>query len=450
MILICPFIINMMNLKKGSLLSLNSIIAVSLLIASCSGDKNEFTIGEEFIESGTSIQMVDTFSVRLSTVLSDSLPTSLIDTILVGNYRDNLFGRVTCNSYFEIGLPEYDGILTDDYFDSMTITLPYTGYSFGDTLKPLYLYVYRLTDEITADAQSGYLYNTSSFAHEAQPLATLIIEPRPNTYDSIEFRINDIFGEMLFDMLRLNESEIGSESAFLQFFNGLVIKADTNYNSSIVGFDASSGDVKLTLYTHRIGEFEVSVEYEFPLINVEKQFNEIEYSFYNSILSTYNFSGLAIPSDEMDNKSFTQGGVGLMTKIEFPSLNEFLLFENSAILKVELIIKPARLSYNTFSLPENIYLYNTDRHNQLGNLLYGSDGNVLTPTFEYDELFYESTSYTYDITDFIKDEMSDSYFDTEHGLIMTFSYEEYLCSLNRVVFEALNDAAMLRIYYVKY
>jgi hypothetical protein len=450
MVLICPFITNKMNFKKGRSLLLNSIITVSLLITSCSGDKNEFTIGEEFIESETSIQLVDTFSVRLSTVLSDSLPTSVIDTILVGNYRDNLFGRVTCNSYFEIGLPENDDILPDDYYDSMTITLPYTGYVYGDTLNPLCLHVYRLTEEILADAQTGYLFNTSSFEHEAEPLATLIVEPMPKTDDSLEFRISDAFGEMIFDMLRLNDSDIGSESAFLQFFKGLVIKADTNYNSSIVGFDASSGDVKLTLYTHRIGEFEETIEYEFPLINVEKQFNEIKYNFNNSILSAYDFSGNAIPSDEMDNKSFTQGGVGLMTKIEFPWLNEFLLFENSAILKVELIIKPARLSYNTFSLPENIYLYNTDRHNQLGDILYDSDGNVLTPDFENDELFYEGTSYTYNITDFIKDEMSDSYFDTEHGLIMTFSYEEYLCSLNRVVFEALDDAAMLKIYYVKY
>jgi hypothetical protein len=169
-----------------------------------------------------------------------------------------------------------------------------------------------------------------------------------------------------------------------------------------------------------------------------------------SVIRPLAHTGSAIPSTDMNDKSFTQGGIGMMTKIEFPTLNEFLLFENSFILKAELILRPAKMSYNTFELPEGIYLYNTDKHNQVGTILYDSEGNALTPVFNFDELFYEETSYTYDLTNFIKSEMSDSYFDTEHGLIVTFSYEEYLCSLKRLVFEALGDAAMLKIYYVTY
>lgn len=425
-----------------------AVFLYPLLLTSCA-DENEFTMGDEFIESETNIRLIDTFSVKLSTVLLDSLPTSTVDTLLIGNYRDNIFGRVTCNSYFEIGLPDGTEVLDADYYDSLTISLWYTGYSYGDTLNPMRISVYQLSEEIEL-RESGYLYNCSSFAHEENPLATYTFEPRPNSKDSIEFKIRDEIGQLLFDMMRSEDDDISSETLFLQFFKGLVIKADTNYNASVVGFDTETGHLKLTLYTHRIDETLQEIEYDFPVINTEQQFNQVDHDFSNSILNSYSFRGSAIPSTEMGDKAFAQGGTGIMTKIEFPTLDEFLLFEKSFLLRAELIIKPAKMSYNTFELPETIYLYNTDKHNEIGSILYNSDDEVLTPTFNFDELFYEETSYTYDLTNFIKSEMSDSYFDTEHGLIMTFAYEEYLCSLKRIVVEALDDAAMLKIYYVTY
>jgi len=424
-------------------------ILLSLFLAACSEDKTEFALGEDFIESGTSVRLIDTFSVKLSTVLIDSLPSSTVDTLLVGNYRDEIFGRVTASSYFEIGLPEGTDILDDDVFDSLTITLWYTGYSYGDTLSPMTLLVHRLTENIEP-TQSGYLYNTSSFKHEPAPLVRYTFEPRPNSKDSVEIKLNDIIGRQLFDLMRTNSDEISEEAEFVKFFNGIYITADTNYNSSIVGFDTESQHLKLVLYTHRIAETLEEIQYEFPVINTEEQFNQIEHNFGNSLLSTYSFLEGAVPSGKMNNKAFTQGGTGLMTKIEFPTLNEFLMFENSHLLRAELIIRPAKMSYNTFELPETIYLYNTDKHNQIGSILYDEEDEVLAPVFELDELFYEETSYTFDLSSFIASEMNDSYFDIEHGLIMTFSYEEYLCSLKRVVFETLDNAAMLKIYYVHY
>ena len=103
-------------------------LCIYWLCITCSDDSDNFTIGNDFLESETELRMIDTFTVKLSTVLIDSLPTSSIDSFLVGNYKDDIFGRVSCKSYFEVGLPSnISNVKKHDYFDSITISLRYTG-----------------------------------------------------------------------------------------------------------------------------------------------------------------------------------------------------------------------------------------------------------------------------------------------------------------------------------
>jgi hypothetical protein len=394
--------------------------------------------------------MTDTFHVSLSTVLTDSLPSSGIDSILLGNFEDKIFGRVTCNSYFEVGLPSNASSLgDDDLFDSLTICLRYTGYSYGDTNQLIHIQIYRLLNRIEL-AETGYLYNTSSIPHENTPIGAYFFYPKPVTGDSIEFRIDDAIGRELFTLMKTNDERMENESNFLEYFKGLSIIADTNYNGSVIGLNAETDDIVLKLYGHHSGETVEELECDFPLVHAEKQFNQIVHRFNDTPLEVIQSSNEAISATEMNNKSYTQGGVGLMTKVQFPSMNEFLLYENAFVIKAELIIRPARLSYNTFELPESIYLYHTDKYNILGSILSDSEGNVITPEFVYDEFFEEETSYTFDVSKFIRDELSDSYFDTDHGMLVTFTYEEYLCSLKRIVFEAADNAATLKLYYVHY
>ena len=426
------------------------LVSVGWICISCSDDSDNFTIGNDFLESQADLRMIDTFSVSLSTVLIDSLPTSYIDSFLLGNYEDDIFGRVSCNGFFEVGLPSNAGnVQDDDYFDSITISLRYTGYFYGDTTREIRLDFYRLTEELELD-ESGYLYNTSSFAHESTPIATHIFRPTPLAKDSIEITINELVGVELFELMRSNDEIMETENNFLDYFKGIAIVADTNYNGSVVGFNAEEDNIMIRIYGHRIEETTVDLEYDFPLISAEKQFNQILYNFANTSLERITERDVAVPASELDNKSYSQGGIGLMTKVQFPSMNEFLLYENTFILMAELIIKPARQSYNIFDLPDDIYLYNTDKHNSIGDVLIDEEGNVVTPSFYYDENYEDENSYTFDVTNFIKNELSDNYFDTDHGLILTFSFEEYLCSLKRIVFDAGAYSSQLKIYYVNY
>ena len=426
------------------------LISICWLCITCSDDLENFTVGADFLESEADLRMIDTFNVSLSTVLIDSLPTSYIDSFLVGNYEDDVFGRVTSNSYFELGLPASAGsVLDDDFFDSITISLSYTGYSYGDTTREIRLDFYRLLDELEL-TESGYLYNTSSFAYESAPIASHIFRPTPSSNDSVEITINESVGLEIFELMQSNDEIMESESAFLDYFKGIAIVADTNYNGSIIGFNAEEDQVMVRIYGHRIEETTINLLYEFPLISAEKQFNQIIHKFDNTPLERITERDVAVPASELENKSYSQGGIGLMTKLEFPTMNEFLLYENAFMIKAMLIIRPARLSYNIFDLPESIFLYNTDKNNTIGDVLLDEEGNVVTPSFYYDEIYGEETYYTFDVTNFLKNELSDNYFDTEHGLILTFSFEEYLCSLKRIVFEAEAYSSQLKIYYVNY
>ena len=42
------------------------------------------------------------------------------------------------------------------------------------------------------------------------------------------------------------------------------------------------------------------------------------------------------------------------------------------------------------------------------------------------------------------------YYDTEHGILVTFSSENYLCSFDRIVFDDESKMPQLKIYYVNY
>ena len=434
---------------KQRILILNAFF---IILIACAENDEYFNLGSDFLESNTNIIMIDTFRVNLSTLIIDSLPTSAIDTLIIGNYKDDVFGRISCNSYFEFGLPEAIDIHDDDIYDSVTLSMEYTGYSFGDTLLPIPFSVHLLTEELEL-RETNYLYNTSKFAYTETPLANCSLIPRPaNSEESnVQFKLDDTFGEELFELLKDDDDLVNSESAFIQHFKGIAIVSDTTTSNSLVSFISSDATININVHYHRSNELSIlDITTAFPLVNSDKQFFCINHDFSGTLLEKISNQREDIPSSVMEGKAFVQGGIGLMTKIQFPTMNDFLLFENSFILKAELFIRPAAGTYNLIDLPESIYLYHTNKNNDLGSALYNSDGSVLAPLFSYDEFYHDETYFQFDITEFIKDELSDLYFDTEHGILISLSSERYLCSFDRMVLEDASTKPELRIFFVRY
>jgi len=426
-----------------------ALIILGFILLSCSKEDNEFTMGQDFIESQTAIIVIDTFSTEFSTVIVDSIPTSGTETVLIGSYEDEAFGRITCHSYFQVGLPQYYSKDENDIYDSITLLLRYSGYNYGDTTQPFRIVVHQLLEDVEPD-ESGYLYNTSSVSYSLNDIGSKTFIPRPGIADSVEIRLNNNIGTDLFNKLLDNDEKVATEDNFLNYFKGIAIVPDGNINSAIIGFNANEEDLLMRIYSHRIGETLEVLHNDFPMVYSDRQFNHIQHDFSNTLLNIVQRQKVAVPSSETGDKTYVQGGTALMTKIRFPSMQDILLFENGIIIKAELVVKPVKTSYSVFSLPEDLILRETDKINRLGDVLYDSYGTVATASFVLDELYNEETSYTFDITEFINNELSDNYFDTDHGLLISLPSGKLLESFERLILEAANPLPKLKLYYLTY
>ena len=112
-----------MNANNRLAINLPIKLSVLIIFISClffkACDKNpaKFTLGEEYIESQTDLTLIDTFSVSLSTVILDTVITSGTGSMLIGSYRDDIFGKITSHSYFQIGIPDSFDVEDDDIYD---------------------------------------------------------------------------------------------------------------------------------------------------------------------------------------------------------------------------------------------------------------------------------------------------------------------------------------------
>ena len=161
------------------------VIVVAIVACNDKNNMNSFSIGDDFVNTATNVAIIDTYSVRMSTVIRDSLETSKKNVLLAGNFYDEYFGGVSSETYVEFSLPEEFGsggnLLLDSftYFDSLTLNLKYSDLVYGDTLKEQTFEVYQLDEELMLHDLDGQLYNSSSFKHKDELLGSVTLKPRP-------------------------------------------------------------------------------------------------------------------------------------------------------------------------------------------------------------------------------------------------------------------------------
>ncbi|MBN1398926.1 MAG: DUF4270 family protein [Bacteroidetes bacterium] len=419
-------------------------IIVTVIFASCTDNPVKFTLDEKFIESQTALMLVDTFSVSLSTVIIDKVTTSGTGSMLLGSYSDNVFGKIRSNSYFQIGIPEYNVIEDYDIYSSLVLAIHYNSYYFGDTTKSQSIFVHQLIENIKLD-DNGVINSQAAFKYNVNPIGSIIYTPRPCGGDTIFIKISDVVGVDLFNKLK-NESEVLIDNEnFINYFHGLVLVTDINSEGSIIGFNASKENVELILSTIREGESDQIIYHVFTLEDSTKQFNNIIHDFSSTPLSPLIKQQIALSNSNTGGVSFLQGGIGLVIRADIPSLSEVLLFKRGLITKAQLSIYPKQNSYNVFSLPPELVIYGTNKQNEINSgALYSSSAPVI------DEIYQEETSYTFDVTEYLKDEIADSYIDPENGLLVTLSGDVLNTKFYRSIINSQNRKPKLKIYYLSY
>ncbi|MGQ7869920.1 DUF4270 family protein [Sunxiuqinia sp. sy24] len=428
---------------------------LNVFLLSCESENGEFEIGVDLVESKTEVSMVDSFTVQLSTVKYDSIPTSGNTTALVGYFNNEISGQIEASSYFNFDLNTgINNLDNDAIFDSLTIQVYYTDYMLGDSSLQQNLQVHRLTEELQMqedDYSEEYLFNTNQFAYESEPLGELNYYPqKQHGYE--EIRLTDELGLELIQLGRDEASEVLNNTNFSAYLKGFVLKADENSPKTIIGFATDS--IRMVLYTHLDQQFEQekSSELVFTMSSENTHFNSIQADRSNTLFSTLLNEREELPSTASDNKSFIQGSAGVVIRLDFPSLNELYKLEDRILLKTELYLYPAMETFNA-DLPEVLHFYETDKINQIKDLVTDNENATVQAILVLDELYPENSYYAADITTFLSEQLNGNFYDTNNGLLLTVPNADFQSQTDHLILEGENSSRKkptLNFYFLTY
>ncbi|MDO6818779.1 DUF4270 family protein [Zobellia sp. 1_MG-2023] len=367
-----------------------------ILLTSCSSDTlngSDFEAGDTFTDSDIRVIQLDTMTVDFSTMKFDSIDTSQSARMLVGKYNDPVFGTVKTASFMEL-VPSSYSIDTDAEYDSITFLLRPDGYFYNDTLQTSTLLIKQVNESLEP-ADGINFYNTSVINYDQENLGSLTYTPRPLSTDSLEIKINNTFGQALFD--NLQQQNISTYDEFKNYFHGITVQPDENNNASIQGFSLASN---MRLYYSIAGENERIQYYTDFSLNIASSpipfFNQICAEDPNSYLTALTDQETNLYSSETEYQSFIQSGIGIATRIEFPHIKSvFNIQGQGTLLDASLKIAPIIGSYNDLlMLRDTLSVFIVDQNNELSGQLYATDGSAALAILnrndqEFNDIYYE-------------------------------------------------------------
>lgn len=334
------------------------------VIIGCSGPDEipTLTVGEDFTNTNIRVISIDTLEVKMSTMKFDSIVTSNATRILFGRYEDEDFGDVKASSYFELTSSNFS-IEDDAILDSVGLVLNYDNYFYNDTTQTITINVHKLLERI--DSEDGNLYNTSEFDYEPTALNTLNFLPEPSR-DSIYVQLPLEFGQDIFNGIQNNEIE--DVESLAQVLKGITIQPSDTNDGSIIGFSIAETYIK---FYYTIPDELEDEEREFELtinqFEAETFFNNIQSDVSNLPLELINDQENILPSTGSNNFSYSQAGIGYVTRIEFPSVKRLSEIPGTGtILNATLEMKPSNDTYSeTKPISDSLSLYIVDQNNDL-------------------------------------------------------------------------------------
>ncbi len=314
----------------------------------------------------------DTLTIKASTVLA-KVNTTNTNGLLVGQYQDPVLGEVKAQTYFQV-VPDTLRLLRNDdnnllIYDSLVVELNFS-YFYGDLDIPQTFALHQLTESIAEEVEYT---NQSSVSFEPTPLQTFTVIGR-ELQESPNYRIklSDLVGLDIFQKAHDNVTV----AEFIDAFKGFalvpqVAAGEEGYMAAFGTFTAS----RMALYYHEDSETPFNRVLPFQVF-AGLRFNQISSNRANTLLGNQLINIFdQVSSTQTDGLTFVQAGVGLQTKISFPSLQNLKNRGNVAINKAELVIKAQGESTDVFEQPNGIILYESDESNQI--LRSGEDENAV-------------------------------------------------------------------------
>lgn len=359
-------------------------------------------------EDNPAAVLIDTITAYIGVRTLDSFATASSNVALAGFHDDPFFGRILSQPYFRLSLPaEAINIPANSSFDSMQLMLRYNKYYYGDTLQPVRLQVYKLTEKIEKGDRTDF-FNTTSFQYQANASGQYYGLAYPNRTDSLGIPMDAAWGQELFTKLKNKATEVSTEDEFNNYLYGLTIVPDTTITKSIVGFKATDSQLVMRLYYHVNDVVTRNEVIEFPLKENTTQFNHIRINRQQTELKKLPAANIQVSSKTLSNTAYVQPLTGITSLISFPSLAA--LKEQGkfvSILKATLIIRPVRASYVNYPLPERLILREEDQYGRQGSELYDASGlSIQYGNLQTDDIYHINTYYQYDLTGYMQQQLA--------------------------------------------
>lgn len=289
-------------------------------------------------------EFTDTLTLLCTIEREDSVltsdPNSVAASFLCGEVTDPIFGKSTSEIYSLLQLdflnPGFDP--NTQTFDSIVLYMRYAPSNvYGDTMQSQTLRVFRLEDKLE-DGKNYYSHTPLLAGAEIGRLENF--QPKPNTADSlfsptskapfISLRLNDAFGQEIFNMDTLN---LQSDSAFYEALRGLQIAATPNGSpGAMLAFDLNNQTYSFVrLYYHTTGDT-TSKNFNFYFAGANK---------FTHFTHDYNGSQAGQQIGQQPNDLlYLHGMQGLRLKIEIPFVDKL---DNIAVNKAQLVLTTATL-----------------------------------------------------------------------------------------------------------
>lgn len=351
------------------------VIALLLLVITAACDKDMSVMLDNSTTGDVGVSFVDSFTVNTSTVQLRDMPTAATGSILVGKAALPNSGSVSSTSYFQIGFSNFtNDIPQDAVFDSLNLVLkPHSSrYYFGDTTKIQEINVHQLSETLETKTITGgiqnqaipvyvtgaSLFSDQQFAYTPDALGTLQFNPRIRSIDTLDIRLNQTLGQNLFDLIKANDLRVSSNENFREYFKGLALVPGDD-NTVAIAFNDTI-QVKINYSYVGTDGFKRTGAKSLSIVDRNFQYNNIEYDRTGTAFETLSPDGGGLAASATGGLTYVQSGTGVVAKLQFPSLKEFLQDDNISVNRAELVVETSSPTNTMYGIPENLMLFVAD------------------------------------------------------------------------------------------
>jgi hypothetical protein len=356
-----------------------------LVAAGCSTNPASIGIGLPSVDTNTGAYLVDTLTIRASTVLRDSVITSTSSSLLIGRYQDPQLGPIKTTSYTTLNL---GGAFQPDrsfIADSAVLVLATDTYRYGDTTQTQTLVNVREMTSFLPVTSYGFaspkLTSVTGLLAPATSINyTTPIVPRRarRQLGTLRLRLTDAYRNRL--MTDGKNAALTTQEQLDRNYAGLALQPGANDTGALVSFNvsANSGTTSgVILYYHDPLDATTVLSHTFS-INSARHFYQVDpLQAGNPVSALISQGSLGqLDASFTGQQTYIQGLLGLQTKIEIPYLFDLRNFGPNLVItsaSMTAEVPPTTLSRTlVLAPPPALTVSSTDRRNHQGRTLFAS------------------------------------------------------------------------------